>query len=174
MKRHWVLFIVSVTLGAVSLFAQGTPYSAEAKRSYTRIKNNLLAAAEKMPEENYGFKASPEVRPFGQLIAHVADAQFGICSAVKGEEKKGDAASKTTKSDLITALKASFDYCDGAYDSVNDTTAQQMVPLFGTQFSKLSVLYLNVSHDNEMYGTMAVYMRLKGIVPPSSQRQAGK
>ena len=174
MKRHLMLLLVSATIGASGLFAQSISHPAEAKRLYSRIKNNVMAAAEKMPEDNYGFKASPEVRPFGQLVAHVADSQFTICSAVKGEQKKGDASSKTTKADLITALKASFDYCDSAYDSVTDTTEDQTVALFGRQFSKLTVLHMNASHNNEMYGTMAVYMRLKGIVPPTSQPKSGE
>jgi hypothetical protein len=93
-----------------------------------------------------------------------------ICSAVKGEHKQGDAASKTSKADLVAALKASFEYCDSAYDSLNDATIGQKVSLFQREFSKLSVLFLNTSHDNEMYGTISVYLRLKGLVPPSSEK----
>ena len=145
------------------------PFSTELKQAYTGIKNNLTRAAEKMPEENYGFKASDEVRPFGQLIAHVADSQMRLCSAAKGEQKTPNAAGKTSKADLVAALKESFEYCDGAYDSLTDASAAQMVSVFKGQRSRLSALWGNVSHDNEMYGTIAVYMRLKGVVPPSSE-----
>jgi hypothetical protein len=170
MKRIVMVMLASLTIGVASLCAQAPSYPTEAKAAYNRVKRFLLAAADKMPEENYGFKATPDIRPFGQLIAHVADTQWMICSTVKGEEKKGDVASKTTKADLVTALKESFDYCDSAYDSVNDATAGEKVKLFQRDFSKLSVLFLNTIHDNEMYGTISVYMRLKGLVPPSSEK----
>lgn len=170
MKRMIAVIALSLTFAVAGLPAQTAPYPNEAKAAYSRVKGFLLAAADKMPEENYGFKASPEVRPFGQLIAHVADTQWMICSTVKGEQKHGDAASKTTKADLLAALKASFEYCDSAYDSLNDATSAQKVSLFQREFSKLSVLFLNTSHDNEMYGTISVYLRLKGLVPPSSEK----
>ena len=170
MKRLVVIIAASLTVGALGVSAQNLPYPTEAKAAYGRVKNFLLAAANKMPDENYGFKASPDVRPFGQLIAHIADSQWTICSIVKGQQKPGDAASKSSKADLVAALKASFDYCDSAYDSLNDATIAQKVMLFQREFSKLSALSLNTSHDNEMYGTISVYMRLKGLVPPSSEK----
>jgi len=170
MKRMIAVTALFLPFGVAGLSAQTQPYPNEAKAAYTRVKGFLLAAADKMPEENYGFKATPDVRPFGQLIAHVADSQWRICGTVKGEQKQGDAASKSSKSDLVAALKASFEYCDSAYDSLNDATSGQKVMLFQREFSKLSVLFLNTSHDNEMYGTISVYMRLKGLVPPSSEK----
>jgi uncharacterized damage-inducible protein DinB len=170
MNRVLAIIALSLTSKVAGVSAQTQPYPNEAKASYGRVKGFLLAAADKMPEENYAFKASPDVRAFGQLIAHVADTQWMICSAVKGEHKQGDAASKTSKADLVAALKASFEYCDSAYDSLNDATIGQKVSLFQREFSKLSVLFLNTSHDNEMYGTISVYLRLKGLVPPSSEK----
>ena len=87
----------------------------------------------------------------------------------QGEQKMGTAAGKTSKADLAAALKQSFDYCDPVYDSMTDTTGAQMVKMFGHETSKLGVLNFNIAHSNEMYGQMVVYMRLKGIVPPSSE-----
>ena len=169
MRFHSILLIAAVGCVCTLQAQNANTYSTEVKQLYTGIKNNLMKAAEKMPEENYTFKATPEVRPFGQLVAHVADSQMRGCAAIKGEKVSPNAASKTSKADLVAALKESFDYCDGAYDSLTDATATQMVATFRGQRTKLAALYGNVSHDNEMYGTMAVYMRLKGIVPPSSE-----
>jgi len=167
-------FVVALS-GAAGLFAQSNPYSAEVKANYTSIKNNLMKAAEKMSEADYEFKATPDIRSYGQLVAHVADAQMGICGTAKGEQQRGEAGQKTSKSDLVAALKASFDYCDSAYDALTDSDGAQMVKMFGRDRTKLGVLDFNVIHDNEMYGTMAVYMRLKGVVPPSTaDRPAGQ
>jgi uncharacterized damage-inducible protein DinB len=147
------------------------PLSSELKQNYERQKNALLAEADRMADADYAFKATPEVGTFGSRVAHVADAQILICSAVKGESRKPDTAGKTSKADLIGALKASFDYCDGAYAALTDAAATQTVKVFGQPQTKLSALWGNVAHDNEMYGYMAVYLRLKGLVPPTSDRR---
>jgi hypothetical protein len=160
----------SAILAVVALQAQ-TTFSSDAKANFERISANVLKAAEKMQDSEYGFKPTPDVRNFGQLIAHVADAQTGICGIAKGEPKHGDAATKTTKSDLIAALKASIEACEAVYSAITDTDGAAIVKTpFGDK-PKLGVLNLNVAHDNEMYGAIAVYLRLKGIVPPSSEKK---
>ncbi len=142
---------------------------AELKQMYTTIKNNHTKMAEKMPEEHYSFKATADVRTFGKLVAHVADSQARFCSAVNGEQKAVNADSKTSKADLVAALKESFDMCDKAFDSLTDAKAAEMVSMGQRQRSKLGMLAGMVSHSNEEYGYMAVYLRLKSIVPPSSE-----
>lgn len=155
------------TLGAQS----SNPLSTEAKHAYDSVKNNLLKAAENTPEADYSFKPTPEIRSFGELIAHIADVQMRICSAVNGEPKRGDAASKTAKADLVAALQASIAECDKAYGSLTDANATEMMKSRRGETTKLGVLTGNTIHDNEEYGYLAVYLRLKGIVPPSSQRR---
>jgi uncharacterized damage-inducible protein DinB len=162
------LFALSLA-GACALQAQTNPMIAENKGAYTNVKNNLLKAADKMPEDAYSFKPTPEVQSFAQRIAHIAN-QIGTCSAMTGERKTSDANNKTAKADLVAALKASFDACDAAWDSMNDKTAVEMIAGRGGQRTKLSVLIGNTTHDVEMYGYLSVYMRLKGVVPPSSDR----
>jgi hypothetical protein len=170
-NRYSVL-LLAATLACSLLSAQGAnPLSTEAKQSYTGIKNNLISMAEKMPEEHYSFKPTPEIRSFGQLVGHVADAQARGCSAVTGDSKAVNAASRTTKTELVAALKDSFAICDTAFDSLTDTTANEMIKTPRGQRSKLSTLWGTVSHSNEEYGYMAVYLRLKNIVPPSSERR---
>ena len=160
-----IIMLAAALAGAGALQAQ-SPLIAEAKQAYTGIKNNLTKMAEKMPEENYGFKPTPDIRTFGQLVAHVADAQTRTCSAVKGEQKQANAGSKTAKADLVAALKESFADCDAAFDSLTDATATEMVRGPRGQRSKLGALVGNTTHDNEEYGYMSVYLRLKGVVPP--------
>ncbi len=162
------LLILAASLGG-ALDAQTTnPLIAEQKATYNGVKNNFLKAAEKMPEDAYSFKPTPEVQSWGERIAHVAN-QIGTCSSLTGERKPSQAAGKTAKADLVAALKASFDACDAAWDSMNDKTAMEMVAGRGGQTSKLGTLIRNTNHDSEMYGYLSVYMRLKGVVPPSSE-----
>jgi uncharacterized damage-inducible protein DinB len=151
----------------------GNPLIAEAKQAYTSIKNNLTAMAAKMPTENYDFKATPDVRSFGATIGHIADTQMRTCTMIVGEQKTVDGASKTAKNDLVAALQASFDECDAAWNSINDSTAQQLVGGGRMQRSRLGSMIASVIvHGNEEYGYLSVYLRLKGIVPPSSDRGA--
>ncbi len=169
MKRLSTLTLI-LTCAAAGLFAQNNPFSADAKGAYTGIKNTLMRAADKMPAENYSFKTVPEVRTYGEMITHVADIQFMLCGMVKGEQKQMKAPG-TTKEQATAYLKSSFDYCDGVYDSMTDAAGAEKVKMFGRELTKLGVLNFNIGHDNEMYGTMVAFLRIKGIVPPSSDRR---
>jgi len=168
MKCFYAVILMMIG-GAVNLKAQSNPISGDAMQGYTSIKNLLLKSAEKMPEENYSFRTTAQVRTYGEMIAHIADVQTMLCGAAKGEMKRGNAAGKTSKADLSAALKASFDYCDPVYDSMTDAAGAQAVKVMGQNKTKLGVLFFNITHDNEMYGQMVAYMRIKGIVPPSSE-----
>jgi len=167
-----LVLIFTLPLIGISAYAQSSanPLSAGEKGLYGYVKGNLVAAAEKMPEDNYNFKPTPEVRSFGQIVGHVADAQYMFCSIVLGDGMKpqGIEKSKTTKADLVKALNDSTAYCDKAYDGMTDAHAAEMVKFMGRDMTKLTVLSINNAHDDEHYGNMVTYMRIKGLVPPST------
>jgi len=169
MKPVALNLFFGVAVSAIALHAQNR-LSEEAKAAYQPIKLNLLKAAEKMPDSEYAFKPTTEVRTFGQLIAHVAEAQMTICGVVKGAPKRGEATPKTAKEDLVAQLKASNEFCDGVYNTMTDQDGAELVKTPFGQKPKLGVLNFNIAHDDETYGTIAVYLRLKGIVPPSSEK----
>jgi len=168
--------LIFAAAGAASLVcAQENPETTPLKQAYNGIKNNFLKAAEAMGEDNYSFKPTPELQSFGERVAHIADANARTCAAIKGEKKNVEAASKTSKADLIAATKESFDYCDSIFNSLTDSDASKMISMGrGGSHSELSTLWGLVVHDNEVYGTMTVYMRLKGIVPPSTAGRMGR
>ena len=147
--------------------------STEIKQMYTGIKNNMTKMAEKMPEENYAFKPTPEVRSLGQIIAHVAEDHYNICSAALGEKPpvEGIEKSKTTKAEIVKALADSVTYCQKALGNLTDANAGEMMPFFNQKLARVSILDFNTAHDYEHYGNLVTYMRLKGIVPPSSERR---
>lgn len=154
---------------AVALTAQENPLTTEAKQSWTRTKNNLIAAAEKMPEASYDFKPAPESQSFKVLVAHTADSALGTCSAYNGERKQGGAAKLATKAELVAALKESLGECDKAYDSMTDAKAGEMIQGARGSRSRLGTLYGNNIHLEHEYAQMTVHLRLKGMVPPSSE-----
>ena len=153
----------------------GSPMVSSIRGGYELVKGHILKAAEQVSEENYAFKATPDVRSLGQLFAHIADANFGICSAATGSKEgaiSGTEKSKTAKKDIVEALQASFKFCDAAFDGMTDAKANETAKFFlpGTH-TRLGLLSFNAMHDWEHYGNIVTYMRLKGMVPPSSAKR---
>jgi uncharacterized damage-inducible protein DinB len=147
------------------------PLTAWNKYMYGQLFNIVLRSADKMPEANYGFKPTDTVRSYGQILGHVADAQYLFCSIALGEKNPAPKIeqSKTSKADITAALKDAFAYCNRAYDGMTDASAVQPVKLFGSDTPKLGVMIVNTAHTMEHYGNLVTYMRLKNIVPPSSE-----
>ena len=137
-----------------------------------QVTSWIERAAEKMPEEEYAFKPDPAVRSFAQILGHIADADYLFCSTALGEKNPSLEVEKTkaTKAELTSAVHEAFAYCNRAYDALTDASANETVKAFGGERNKLGVLWFNASHNLEHYGNLVVYMRLKGIVPPSSER----
>jgi uncharacterized damage-inducible protein DinB len=156
---------------------QADPLSSETRVTYATIKTNLLKMAERMPAENYTFRPTPDIETFGRRVAHIADANFRTCAGLKGEQKSLGAAKKTSKEDLVAALKDSFAYCDPVFEAMTDNLASHLEngrigspPLpAGEMRTRLSTLFTILRHSNEMYGYMSVYLRLKGVFPPSTE-----
>lgn len=149
---------------------------ADTRALWTNVVRFITQAAKDMPESDYAFRPTPEVRTFGQLIGHLAGSQYLICAAALGE--KGGAEddiekTKTAKADLVAALEASTEYCARAYAQADaDVTAP--TKLFGQDVTRFRALVQNASHDNEHYGNIVTYMRLKGMIPPSSRPAPGR
>ena len=146
-------------------------YTATLRNSWNSVKRFVASSAEKMPDANFGFKPTPEVRSFGELIGHLANEHYMLCSSLKGEKNPMadvDFEKKTAKADLVKAINDSNAYCDAAYAAAKDEP-RTVAPFSETRKdTPFRVMLLNVTHDNEHYGNMITYLRMKGIVPPSS------
>ena len=156
-------------LGAGSCLAQQAPTILKGSQNIHNIaKTYILKSAELMPEENYSFQPTPDVRRFGDILGHVADAQYLFCSAVLGEKNPEPGVEKSWKSKagVIESLKSAFAYCEKAYAESPD--GSRAVKLFGMDLTVVNALDFNIAHNFEHYGNMATYMRLKGLVPASS------
>jgi uncharacterized damage-inducible protein DinB len=175
-----ISFVLLSAIAVVPLLAQqsstpppANPISASEKGFYTVVSGEVIAAAEKMPDADYSFKPTPEVRSFGQLVGHVADAQYGFCSLASGETNPNKAIekTKTSKADLVAALKEAVAYCNNAYSGMTDAKGSEIVKFMNYNVARLTVLSINTAHTDEHYGNMVSYLRLKGIVPPSSEKR---
>jgi len=169
-------FFFVAFLGCNALPAQSpNALVSEAKFPWTVVRDNLLKMAQKMPAENYSFKPTPEIESFGQRVAHIAGANLFVCQGVMGREGTPRPRPGTSKEELTALLKQSSAACDAAFDSLSDAAAMERISSrLGGPFppdpmrTKLATLNNMVRHSNEVYGYMCVYLRLKGIVPPSS------
>jgi uncharacterized damage-inducible protein DinB len=182
MKKRLCFLLIAFFAACVAVPAQApstvpaNPITASERGFYTVVSGEVVAAAEKMPEEDYSFKPTPEVRSFGQLVGHVADAQYGFCSTAIGEPNpmKGIEKTKTSKADLVAALKEAVAYCNKAFTGMTDAKGSEMVKMMNYDVARLTVFSVNTAHTDEHYGNMVTYLRLKSIVPPSSERQASQ
>jgi uncharacterized damage-inducible protein DinB len=154
--------------------------AAVARTMHASVRRNLAEAAAAVPPEEYAFKPAPEVRSFGELVGHVINANFFFCSQVKGEKSPGtqNYENVTDKAVLVKTLNTALAYCDAAYDATTDANFQTLVAIAGSrpmQTPRGMLLMFNTTHNQEHYGNVVVYMRLKGHVPPSTARaQAAK
>ncbi len=162
---------------AFSLIASGADapdlktVSGATRNFQTQLNGLLRRTAEKMPEENYAFKPTPEVRSFGELIGHIADAEHFFCSAVAGDKAPAPETEKTkkTKAEISAALQESLAYCDKVYDSLNDKNIGELIKVGQNDRTRNGLLTFNTMHAWEHYGNLVTYMRLKNVVPPSTE-----
>jgi len=160
MKKGLCFFCAALAGG---LHAQNAnPLSTELLQSYTIVKTNLVKMVQRMPEQVYSFKPTPEVETFARRVAHIAGANLRTCAGLKGETKALNLAGKTAKTELVAALQESFAYCDTVFKSLTDQTAVEMVngrigsPPTPDPRTRLSTMWNVVRHSNELYGYMSV------------------
>lgn len=171
------LFAIFAVAASAQTPTTANPVSSGVRTAWDGAKRNLTRSAEQMPEADYAFRPVNTVRTFGQILAHVAGANYVFCSAAKGEKPPHaeDAFEKsaTTRAQIIKALADSMAYCDGAIAALDDKRAAEIVELpFGMgKGARALPLMLNTGHLQEHYGNLVTYFRIKGMVPPSSQGQ---
>jgi uncharacterized damage-inducible protein DinB len=167
------LFLAAALMAVPALAGAQTPnpLTANARLQLGALTGFVIRSAEKVPEDVYSFRATPEVRSMAELFGHIADALFSMCSTAGGGKppRTGIEKSVTAKPQLIAALKEGVSYCNTVFDGMTDQKGTETVPFYFGPTPRLSVLYFAVTHTYEHYGNLVTYMRLKNIVPPSSE-----
>jgi uncharacterized damage-inducible protein DinB len=154
-------------------------WAATVKAMHATIRQNLADAAQSMPADEYSFKATPQVRSFAELLGHVINANFFFCSQAKGEPppSKENFEKVADKAALVKGMTDALKYCDDVYNGTTDANVNTLITMAGPakkQATRGAVLVFNTAHNNEHYGNLIVYMRLKGHVPPSTARAQQK
>jgi hypothetical protein len=159
--------------GACTLYGQdANPISTNLKQDWTNIRDLLTKMADKMPDENYRFKPTQELQDFGQRMAHVIGFNMRACALLRGEPKNVTLSATPSKAEIVAAMKEANDECDAVFNSLTDADVLKTINAGrGGQRQKAALIEGNIlEHSQEVYGYLAVYLRLKGIVPPSSDR----
>jgi uncharacterized damage-inducible protein DinB len=173
MRKQIALLLLAAPAVAFAQTKAPAPMSAVAqvRAQFEQASTYVLQSAEDMPADKFSFRPTPEVRTFGELIGHVAGSQTMFCAIALGEKPPAeDAVEKAAKSkaDLVKAMKASNEFCARAYKQ-SDAAASATVELFGEKATRLTTLIENYGHDMEHYGNLVTYLRINGLVPPSSK-----
>ena len=164
----------SIALGAQTPAKSGNPISDAIRSGWNGAKRNMLGSVKVMPEEKYGFKPAETVRTYGQILAHVAGANYEFCAAARGEKppftEDHFEKTATTPAAVAKAVQDSVTYCDAAYTALTDASAAEIItgPFNGGQQARAAGLMNNTGHNNEHYGNLVTYLRINGLVPPSS------
>lgn len=147
--------------------------AAEVQNSYNRIKANVIKAAEEMPEADFQFRPYPDIRTYARVVNHVTEAQFRTCGMLNGTaasaitKPPSDTADKAT---IVAGLKASYAECDKAYGAVTDANLAEMISFGQFKRSRIGALWGNYGHDNEQYALLSMYLRIKGLTPPTVEK----
>src|ERR1035441_5083309 len=166
--------LTAVVLFAAAASAQDTPANplvTVSKNIFAISKNDVLGSVAKIPDDLWSYQPTKDVRTVAQLFAHIADAQYEFCGLItEGKSVSKDfEKTKKTKAEIVPALNDAFAYCESAYASMTDADAAQLVSFFNMKITKLGAMDFNIAHNMEHYGNLVTYMRIKGIVPPSSE-----
>jgi uncharacterized damage-inducible protein DinB len=192
MKRFGTLFLIALIFAVPALAQPPAAPSAPAGQAaspaspaateplsraifaqYTAIKRNLTESAQKVSDADYAFQPTKDVRNFAQMFDHIANTQFAYCAIAKAEanpNKDDFEKTATARADVIKALAESFAYCDTVYSTLTDAKALELIKSGQNEVPRVGRLISNIAHDNEHYGNLVTMMRLKGMVPPSTER----
>ena len=169
MKR--IVVMAALAVAAMAMPAAAQPPDVSMKGQYQLVKGWVTKSAAMMPEADYSFKPTPEVRSFGQVLGHIANATGMICVGPTGAKSPlaGDAEKLASKAEVTKALADAFAACDTAWAGVTPSWNTEMVDFFGKSQTKMAVIAFNTSHTFEHYGNLVTYLRLKNLVPPSTK-----
>lgn len=173
MKRIVTLCCAIVLAAAWPAAAQSKALAEALQRAHAGAFRNLVESAEKMPDADYSFQATKDIRTFGGFIGHVINSSFNACSRAKGEQnpnKEDFEKNPPPKAKLVEGIKAALAYCDAVYAAQTDASLSEMIAAGQQQIPRGQVLIGNVAHNNNEYGQIVLLLRLKGLVPPSTER----
>ena len=169
--RSIVLAVAALALTGSSAFAQATIHG-DLLKDWAAQKDMLVKIANAMPEDKFGFKPTPAQRNFGEQVLHIAQVNMMLLNTLGGKAAAPAVNLKaTSKADIVKAMSDSFDHGTALLKEFDNTTIQGTVQaMFMGASTRARIVFFLISHTQDIYGQMAVYLRLNGVIPPASQR----
>ena len=174
MRLSLVVLALGTCLLAPAAAAQSTPVSDAFRKGEERASRHLVAAAEEMPADKYGYKPTPAQMSFADVIAHLAEGNDFLCCQISGAAapKRAEVKPRAGKDKLVARLKETFEFCDSALAKVNDSDLGGKVQLFGArEFTRAEAMFITVDDWADHYSQLANYLRLNGLVPPTAKEK---
>jgi uncharacterized damage-inducible protein DinB len=131
----------------------------------SNMQDKIMKSAEAMPESKYSYRPTKDVRSFAEIVTHLADISYTLCSNAKGEAPPTVAAGKGSKTEIIAYLKSAFGYCDAVYSGFTDAHLNDPADFFGFKTNKMFILTQVGNHDALHYGNLVTYLRINGVEP---------
>jgi uncharacterized damage-inducible protein DinB len=131
----------------------------------SNMQDKIWKSADAMPESKYSYRPTKDVRSFAEIVTHVADISYYLCSNAKGEAPPAPATDKNSKAEIMAYLKSAFGYCNGAYAGFADAHLNDPADFWGYKTNKMFILTQLTNHDALHYGNLVTYLRLNGLVP---------
>ena len=177
--RKVIWLFAGACLLSPTLFAQEkNPVAAALRETEQGRSKNMVAAAQEMPADKFGFKASPDQMTFGHLTLHIAEANYMFCSTIGGvaAPELPKLSDTDPKDKLVERLKSSFDFCGTALAKLDDSNLGETVTwrssVFGEQKATRAMAILRLAANNwaDHYSLQATYLRLNGLLPPTAKK----
>jgi hypothetical protein len=157
-------FILCFCLACGAVEAQNNLTTTAIQRYFNGVRRNLEGAADAMPADKYGFRLTEGQMTFAEWLNHSTERNFTDCAALKSEQVPDSRKGPLTffsKAAVTEVLKESLAYCAKALEGIDD---QKVIATPQMSYAFLHVIV----HNNEIYGNLAGYLRVNGIVPPST------
>jgi uncharacterized damage-inducible protein DinB len=157
--------LASAQQGMPNPIAAANPLTTTLSIFRSNMQDKIMKSADAMPESKYSYRPTKDVRSFAEILNHVADISYTLCSNVKGEANPVSATAKVSKTEIVAYLKGSFDYCDGVYSGFTDAHLNDPADFWGAKTNKMFVLTQVGNHDALHYGNLVTYLRINGLMP---------
>ena len=154
--------------------AQSVTVASDMLKDWTQQESTMIAIADAMPEDKFGYKSTPPQRSYGEQVMHVVQVNQALLGTLGAKTPVPSINMKaTSKADIMQALRQSYDYGEAVFKELNDAAWTQSVmgPRFIGQATRLRIANFAMTHTMDIYGQMVVYLRLNNIVPPASRKE---
>jgi uncharacterized damage-inducible protein DinB len=172
--KHVVCVMALMVVATSAIGQEKNPVTSVVREILPRQQKNLVAAVEEMPADSFNYKPTEQQQTFGHLVMHMTESNYYLCAKIGGSAPPKQQELKETdgKDKLVAALKSSFDFCNAALDKMDDSKLGETIEAYGGRKAPMAWALIALTNDwADHYGGAAMYLRLKGLLPPTAKKK---